>query len=189
MNVKKGLIFKIIQEHLNDLTEYDIHYEVLNTQDCGVPQSRARLYMIGIKKGLNKTFKMLRPHIPLPSIITYLDTSHTGSRATLLKRHNQHIDEALSRVNGSEDENWIITVDCNGSFVNCKKDITPCITYHSRHFYISSLRRCLPIPELLTLQGFPADYPLPVKGNRHRYIGNAMSVNVLYYILASLFCN
>jgi len=188
ITVSKGTVFKTIQEHISKLNDYNVYYEVLNTQDYGIPQCRPRLYIIGIKKSFQKSFTMIKPIIQLPYINEFLDKSDVGQRQSLSIRHNKHIDIALQKHNGNQNDDWIITVDNNGSFVNCKKDITPCITTHCRYYYISSLQRFLTIKELLLLQGFPNDFHLPLKSKVYTYIGNAMSCNVLYYILASLFC-
>lgn len=49
LNSNKGSDWKIIKEELDTLG-YDIHYQVLNSKNYGVPQSRARLFVIGFKR-------------------------------------------------------------------------------------------------------------------------------------------
>lgn len=41
--------FSYILESLGQLTQYSIHYKVLNSKDYGIPQSRQRIYFIGSK--------------------------------------------------------------------------------------------------------------------------------------------
>ncbi len=45
----KGETFKVVYDKFTSL-DYDIKYEVLNAMDYGIPQSRQRLFLIGIKK-------------------------------------------------------------------------------------------------------------------------------------------
>ena len=40
---------------------YHVSYEVLNARDYGVPQSRKRLFIVGVRKDLNQTFVFPRP--------------------------------------------------------------------------------------------------------------------------------
>uniref|UniRef100_A0A6C0CXW5 DNA (cytosine-5-)-methyltransferase n=1 Tax=viral metagenome TaxID=1070528 RepID=A0A6C0CXW5_9ZZZZ len=46
----------IIEREFNDLG-YDISYEVLKCHEYGIPQSRERLIIVGVKKSLNKKFE------------------------------------------------------------------------------------------------------------------------------------
>jgi len=58
VNHDKGRTFKIVLNLLESL-DYEVHYEVLNSLDYGVPQMRERIYLVGIKKELiqeGKTF-------------------------------------------------------------------------------------------------------------------------------------
>lgn len=49
LNSNKGSDWAIIKKELDTLG-YDIHYQVLNAKNYGVPQSRARLFVIGFKR-------------------------------------------------------------------------------------------------------------------------------------------
>ena len=53
--LNKGSYFQDILKRLNDLGLYNIHWKVMNTKDYGIPQSRDRLYIIGILKKNCKT--------------------------------------------------------------------------------------------------------------------------------------
>lgn len=49
LSSNKGSDWRIIKEELDTLG-YDIHYQVLNSKNYGVPQSRARLFVIGFRQ-------------------------------------------------------------------------------------------------------------------------------------------
>lgn len=44
-----------------DKAGYNVTYQVLNARDYGVPQSRKRLFIVGVRKDLNQVFKFPKP--------------------------------------------------------------------------------------------------------------------------------
>lgn len=58
----KGRTWEVIRKTFEDYCEYDIHYQLLNARNYGIPQTRERLYCIGFKK--KTAFKYPAP-IPL----------------------------------------------------------------------------------------------------------------------------
>ena len=44
-----------------DSLNYNIHYQVLNTKDYGLPQNRERIFIVGIRKDLKNCFKFPKP--------------------------------------------------------------------------------------------------------------------------------
>lgn len=187
----KGLLFKnnktafkSIQTRLNNLSEYHIKYEILNTKDFGVPHHRKRLYIIGSKK----EFDLIRPSLKA-DLNDFINKSLPSNKSVcLIPRRQIVLDEIVKKKNINLKDNWVITVGSSLSFARSYKDLCACITTFSNYYYITSQERFLSIQELYCLQGFPKDYKIDCKyGNHHyRLIGNSMSVNVLYYILVSL---
>ena len=49
----QGRTWEIIRKTFEDYCGYDIHYQLLNARDYGIPQTRERLYCIGFKKKTN----------------------------------------------------------------------------------------------------------------------------------------
>jgi len=45
-----GRTWEVVRKTFEDYCDYDIHYQLLNARDYGVPQTRERLYCIGFKK-------------------------------------------------------------------------------------------------------------------------------------------
>lgn len=58
----QGRTWEVIYNTFRDYCGYDIHYQLLNARDYGIPQTRERLYCVGFKKTTN--FKYPAP-IPL----------------------------------------------------------------------------------------------------------------------------
>ena len=45
-----GKTWEVIRHTFEDYCKYDIHYQLLNARDYGIPQTRERLYCIGFRK-------------------------------------------------------------------------------------------------------------------------------------------
>ena len=58
----KGRTWEVIYNTFRDYCGYDIHFQLLNARDYGIPQTRERLYCVGFRKSTN--FKFPAP-IPL----------------------------------------------------------------------------------------------------------------------------
>ena len=58
-----GKTWEVIRHTFEDYCGYDIHYQLLNARDYGIPQTRERLFCVGFKKPTE--FKYPAP-IPLP---------------------------------------------------------------------------------------------------------------------------
>ncbi len=46
----KGRTWEVIRHTFEDYCKYDIHYQLLNARDYGIPQTRERLYCIGFRR-------------------------------------------------------------------------------------------------------------------------------------------
>lgn len=52
---------------------YKVQYKVLNAFDFGLPQSRERIYIVGIRNDISRSFKYPKPHGKLPTLVNVLD--------------------------------------------------------------------------------------------------------------------
>lgn len=58
---------------LNSLKQYNIYHKILNTKDYGLPQNRERIFIIGIKKTVEKKpFEFPKPIAIKKSLIKLL---------------------------------------------------------------------------------------------------------------------
>lgn len=55
---EKGSAFKYLLSYFKD---YDIKYDIINSAEYGVPQRRERVFIVGIRKDLNKSFSFPEP--------------------------------------------------------------------------------------------------------------------------------
>ena len=182
----KGMFIEIINQ-LKSLN-YNVKCKLLNAKFYEVPQSRERLFFIGVRKDLN-----IEPSFPIPSkkVITvkeaFKDVSEglsdgefTGERLELAKRIKQ---------NKSGD------IDNKGSCFNLKrlawnnvsrtiiKQIGKPNSLYGGGLIHPVLNRHLTISELKCLSSFPDNFIFIGKFQEQwARIGNAVMPNQMYYI-------
>ena len=60
--IKLGKIAKVIIDEFSKIGKgYNVHYELHNTRDFGLPQNRERIIIVGVRKDLDFTFKFPKP--------------------------------------------------------------------------------------------------------------------------------
>lgn len=184
---------------------YDIHYQVLNSNDYGVPQNRERIFIIGVLKSLNKSYRFPRPlETPKPvlgdvlSIPTneMIGSKYSQEKVELFKLIPQggnwrNLDENLQKsyLKGCYDSGGGRT----GILYRCAMDKpSPTILCSPSQ---KQTERCHPleerpftIRESARIQTFPDDYKFAGSTTSiYRQIGNAVPVELAYHIGLSIF--
>jgi len=78
-----------ILKDLNDLKKYNVVWSLLDTKQHGIPQSRTRFYIVGIRKDVDKgTFKWPE-HIPMPAIENFLEPLSDKDNLTAVPPESQ----------------------------------------------------------------------------------------------------
>jgi DNA (cytosine-5)-methyltransferase 1 len=176
----KGNTFKVVMDELNK-TNYDIYHQILNAKDYNIPQSRPRIYIVGIRKDLDQHFEFPEP-IPLTkklsSIVDYTDITQRPCQ-TRVKLVTDKLDISRSFF--------------DQVFINFHKrvntEFAECICASSM-IYNGFIGRYANTLELLRLQGFDDDFKQVVSNAQmKKQIGNAMNVNVLMHLLKRLLNN
>ena len=73
LSIDDGETFKTMISHLEKLRMYNVYWKVLNTADYGIPQSRKRVFIVGIlKKYQTNKFEWPKP-IPCRSLEEFVD--------------------------------------------------------------------------------------------------------------------
>ena len=182
-----GNTFSIIQEQLSSLQDYTVEYLEFNTRNFGIPQNRPRIYIVGQLKQHARDITM-RP-INMPPITQLLDPN--APRDELTENMQNVVLNRLGRVKDlDQGANYIINVACSvNGFGSAMKEISPCLLAGAAKYYTTLYNRFLTTRELYRLQGFPEEFQLPAnvpEKELNAAAGNAMSVNVLYYLLQGL---
>lgn len=178
---EKGKRFKDILKRLEASGLYNVYHAILNTADYDVPQSRRRLYIVGLRKD-----SMITP-FAFPNPIT---PKRTLEDFLLDKKKYPFLPDAMS------DRLWERLPDDHNKKVYAIKwragegtsiNAVPCITT-STDIYITRYNRNLSPREKLLLQGFPDSFKNVVsEAQLQKQAGNAMSVNVLEALFLSIF--
>lgn len=181
-NTFKEMIYLLENIKLNDKPIYNIYWKVLNTADYGIPQSRKRLFMIGIKR--NKQINNFEWPIPIEcqSLHDFVDWNDNSKNELPAYFYASKMDEIINP------NSIFINIGYKKYSHNNADKICPCLTTNTRHFYCLPLKRFMNINEYLKIQGFPTNYKINVsKYQFQKQIGNSMSVNVLIYLFKNIF--
>jgi site-specific DNA-cytosine methylase len=197
-------LFDNILETLTDCggtNFYDVRWKVLNLKDHGVPQSRPRLFIVGIMRTkLKAPFRWPRKCAtctPITEILglrrgnaTKPDLSRLSDSAA--RRISECMQKILSKGGDPLAETWFIDCTTNPPY-NVRKDICPHLTKSRAKFggfYVSNRGSMLTTCQMLGLQGIsPGRILAPdgvSEGQFASAIGNASTVPVLAKIALSL---
>ena len=178
---------------------YEIHHQILNTKDHGVPQSRPRWYCVGLRK--DRTIKNADGqsifHFPnelksCPSINDFLDPPTHNPKKFENRSNTAHTNiekaRAKIRAEGQDPDKLPYVVDCDAPTKTSRHtfDYSPCITRSRNNgHWLTHRQRRMSKPEMFRLQGmdhssFVVDVSDKVLGQQ---LGNAMSVNVIERVI------
>jgi DNA (cytosine-5)-methyltransferase 1 len=186
-NHDKGNTFNVVKNTLEGLG-YEVHAQVLNARDFGVPQNRERIYIVGIlrSKTSSKAFEFPTP----PKVATNLgailenkvDAKYTISDK-LWQGHQRRLAEHQAKGNGfgyslfNSDSPYTSTISAryykDGSeILIAQKGKNP---------------RKLTPKEASRLQGFPETFKIPVSDvQAYKQFGNSVAVPVVKAIAAKM---
>ena len=198
MSVDNGECFRLIWQTLCSLPQYNVHYQVLNTKDHGVPQNRPRIFFVGIRKDCDRgSFRFPDPLPRAPSVELFLDARPRRpsfadlppiSAGTARRNVFSLVTSIGDRGHDPFNEPWIL--DCDSSSERAKGffDISPCLTRsRGQGHWITSRGRRLNVAEMLRLQGWFGSFQQVCPDSQlGKLLGNAMSANVLQRIYCSL---
>lgn len=197
----QGRYFAAILESLAELKTYHVYAKLLDTKEHGLPQSRKRVYIVGIHKVYAVgTFEFPEP-VERPSIEMFLEprvarphpdidlppARSSTARANVIKT----LRELRERGHDPLSEPWIIDCDSSGYRMSCMQDISPCLTCsRAAGHWITNRGRRMTKDEQMNLQGMASYKPffrrVVSESQLGKQIGNAMSVNVLERLLVRL---
>jgi len=191
VRINEGSYFEAILEALGALGLYNVYTQVLDTKDHGLPQSRPRVYFVGIMKSFDdKSFTFPEP-VPRPSIELFLESRRTRPSKTDLPPQSggtarRNVIKSLKDIakKGFDPLKVPFVVDIDSSTPRMKfmKDLMPCMTCsRGRGHWISNRGRRVTKAEMMRCQGIdPQTFKVDVSETQlGKQIGNAMSVNVL----------
>jgi len=169
---------KIIKNKNKELA-YNVSFDILNTKDYGIPQNRERIFIIGIRKDIEREPYSTPEKLPLVPLDNFIidKTIHINTK------NYKNIIAKLEKINNSND--YIFP---NSNYVNPSKFICPTLSTRCDMFFHSTYKRYLTTKECLSLQGFSINFNQVISNTQiFKQIGNSMSVNVLKALFQKIF--
>tara|TARA_B110000285_G_scaffold224798_1_gene282081 strand:+ start:1145 stop:2071 length:927 start_codon:yes stop_codon:yes gene_type:complete len=179
VTLNKGSYFNEILSRLENNGKYNVNWKVMNSKDYGIPQSRDRLYIIGILKTKSKKEFEFPPKKNMKNIKDYID--NTNNEKIPIKESNKELFKNIPK-----DSVFIDIGFRKSQFVNSNK-WAPCITAQPNMWCVPKQRKAT-VKEYLSLQGFPKSFKQPDNISDHQMkirIGNSMTVDVIEALLIS----
>lgn len=179
----KGNTFKIILNKLKELN-YNVFHKVLNAKDFGLPQNRARIYIVGFLDNVNFTFP--EPTF-VPTLLSSILEPVVDSKYTISDKlwagHQKRKLEHARKGNGFGyrifDSNSIYTSTLSARYYKDGSEIL--INQNGKN------PRKLTTREASALQGFPKDFTIPVSDtNAYKQFGNSVAVPVVTAIVEKI---
>jgi DNA (cytosine-5)-methyltransferase 1 len=196
INHDGGKTLKKVMQTLKNIGNgaYAVDWKLLNTQDHGVPQSRPRVYIVGIRKDRQRSEISFPEPLPRVSIESFLDpVEHAPTMADLppgnSKTARSNVERILKKlmVEGKTPLTKTFTIDHGSSAYRCSvmEDAVMCMTKsRAGGHWVTSRGRTMNLDEMLRCQGMERCFK-QVTTDRQlgSMIGNAMSQNVLERLL------
>ena len=195
VNHNKGKTLNLIVKMLEN-AGYNVYYDVLKSNDFGLPQKRERIYFVGIRKGLNCTnFVFPKPFVNKVNLKDFLidddEKYEYNNFEWLYKYMNNKYNRGKYKLEDILKEDYLI-VDTRQSDIRFFRGYIPTLrTGRSGILYVKNGKlRKLSGRESLLLQGFGKKIYDKAKNFNDSMLlqqtGNAMSVNVIENIGNSL---
>lgn len=179
LSIDGGQTFRQMMSELERIRGYHVEWRVLNTADYGIPQSRKRVFIVGIlKKHMATRFEWPQP-IPCRPLEEFVDWGDRTQGSHITEKMRAYLSEL------PVDSKFI-----NLSFYDSNKKsglLSPTITT-SGNLWCVPLKRYANVNEHNMLQGFPKDTHHANNSPRvyKRLLGNSISVNVLEHLISSI---
>lgn len=183
-------VWVFLQQVLRDL-DYDVTFQIVNTRDYGIPQSRPRVYIVAIcKESVTKPFVFPAKRDKRPDLHLFLDKTKRGTERLDLPHYEAKLGPSVWT------QGYVLDVAASKKFQHPMRNCAPCLTKtrcKQHGYYIPKLQRRLSSVEMARLQGLPAavhealattvaDKGLPDRSVEEA-IGDAMSINILQTLL------
>ena len=181
VSLNDGSYFNDIIKQLEDKNLYNIYWNRMNTKDYGIPQSRKRVYIIGIRRDKQMTEFKFPKQVKMKSLQSFVDKKDTSKNP--IKAVNKGL---FSRI--PKDSLFIDVGFRNCPFPNSGK-WAPCITAQPNMWCVPMGRKAN-VKEYFKLQGFPLSFKIPKDVSHHQIkikVGNSMTVDVIELLMKEIF--
>lgn len=190
VTMQKGAVFKLIKKELTNCG-YTLYDKLLNAKDYGVPQSRRRMIIIGVRNDIKHQFNFPKP---THTIDTYATVGQALFDTPVNKKNPNHTIGQLTDLNKQR----LLHIPEGGSMKHCppelqnNSDLNRSMRRLSRtkvshtivhnncdHYYHPTEDRRITIREMARIQGYADDYIFfGSKSEQSRQVGNSVPVGL-----------
>jgi len=199
VTMENGKVFKLIKKELSSCG-YILYDSLLNAKDYGVPQSRRRMIIIGVREDIDAKF-----NFPLPSHNenNYATVGEAIINKPISKNNPNHVIGKLTELNlkriqqipegGSMKdcpEKLQNNSDLNRSMRRLHRSKVSYTIVHNNcdHYYHPTENRRITIREMARIQGYSDDFIfVGSKSEQSRQIGNSVPVGLGKAIAKSIY--
>jgi len=179
---EKGKTFDFVKKKFYDLN-YDIQYSILNGKDYGIPQSRNRLFMVGINKNSNIKMNIFPPpKIELLTKMKDLLEDNVENKYYLSEKLKNYVLSSGTKnfKTSTETDLDIARALLSSMHKMHRAGVDNYITYEEK------IRKLTP-RECLRLMGFTDDFKIVVSDTRmYQQAGNSIIVNIFIEIIKQI---
>lgn len=171
-----GKTLKVILDTLRFDLGYCVYYKVINALDCGLPQKRERIIIVGCRDPFAMEWPAKTEHYrPLSDILeTNVDAKHFASEYIIKKRKAAHQSQYFPSI-------WHENKSGNITSYPYSCALRAGASYN--YLLVNGERRLTP-REMLRLQGFPDSFKMVVSDSQLRkQAGNAVPVTLVEKVL------
>jgi DNA (cytosine-5)-methyltransferase 1 len=197
--MENGKVFELIKKELSSCG-YNIYDKLLNARDYGVPQSRKRIIIIGIRNDLKKEFIFPKP---THDINNYVSVGEVIISKEIPKNTPNHIIGNLTELNLKR----IKYIPEGGSLKDCPKELQnnsdlkrAMRRLHSKkesytivhnncdHYYHPFENRRITIREMARIQGYSDNFIFEgSKSEQSRQVGNSVPIGLAKILAKSIY--
>jgi DNA (cytosine-5)-methyltransferase 1 len=199
VTMNNGEVFKLIKKELTN-NGYKLYDELLNSKDFGVPQSRRRMIIIGVRDDIKSKFEFPKK--------THNENNYVTVGETIIQKpvpvnNPNHKISNISELNyqrlkyipeGGSMKDCPIKYQNNSDLkramrrLNSKKESYTIVHNNCDHYYHPTENRRITIREMARLQGYPDEYIFSgSKSEQSRQVGNSVPIGLGKVLAKSIF--
>jgi DNA (cytosine-5)-methyltransferase 1 len=199
VTMQKGKVFELIRKELSSCG-YQLSYKLLNARDYGVPQSRRRMIVIGVRNDIKVEFDFPAPthnednyktvgEVIIKKPIPKNCPNHSIGKLTALNlKRVMHIPEGGSMKNCPKELQNNSDLKRAMRRLDSKKESYTIVHNNCDHYYHPIENRRITIREMARLQGYPDNYVFfGSKSEQSRQVGNSVPVGLGSAIAKSIY--
>jgi DNA (cytosine-5)-methyltransferase 1 len=199
VTMQGGKVFKLIKKELSNCG-YQLYDKLLNSRDFGVPQSRRRMIIIGVRNDLNHEF--IFP-TPTHNVENYKTVGDALLNNKIKEKAPNHDIAKLTQLNlerlryipeGGSMKDCPVSLQNNSDLkramrrLDSKKESYTIVHNNCDHYYHPLENRRITVREMARLQGYPDDYVfLGSKSEQSRQVGNSVPVGLGFALAKKIY--